>query len=150
MNSTVLAIRAITSTYASQLLWPVLWIGLAAYGVLWALVIWLATAVSPWWLLLEIVPTILFAAGIALWIIARILVGRVAPVMNAKQKSATKKFVQHLNKTAEHLGTPKFVLLYRIVKDAWMRPNSGRTFIGELAQTPGDMKHDFERLRSLF
>lgn len=150
MNSTLLAVRAVTSEYAAQLLWPLLWIVLGVYGVVLLLVIWIAVAFSPWWLLLALLPTVLFAACMALWIGSWILTKRLAPLTNSEQRKATKKFVKHLDQTAVHLGTPRFVLIYRMVKDAIVRPNSRKTFIGELAQTPGDMMQDFVRLRSLF
>jgi membrane protein implicated in regulation of membrane protease activity len=150
MNSTILAVRAITSEYATQLLLPLLWTGLAIYAVLMALIIWIAAEVSPWWLLLAFVPTIVFLVGLALWVGSWILSKRLAPIMNKEQKKVTKKFVGHIGKVAEQVGTPRFILVFRIIKDVMMRPNSGQTFIGELSQTPGDMKRDFEHLRSLF
>jgi hypothetical protein len=150
MNSTILAVRAITSEYATQLLLPLLWTGLAIYAVLMALIIWIAVEVSPWWLLLAFVPTIVIIAGVAVWIGAWILSKRLAPVMNKTQRKATRKFVGHIGKIAENLGTPRFILVFRIIKDVMTRPNSGQTFIGELSQTPGDMKREFEQLRSLF
>jgi hypothetical protein len=150
MNSTVLAIRAITSQYATQLLWPILWIGLGTYALVMTLIIWVSVEVSPWWLLLAFVPTIVFLVGLALWVGSWILSKRLAPIMNNAQKKATKKFVSHVGRVAEQLGTPRFILIFRVLKDVMSQPNSGQTFIGELSQTPGDMKRDFEHLRSLF
>jgi membrane protein implicated in regulation of membrane protease activity len=150
MNSTVLAIRAITSQYAAQLLWPLLWIGVAVYALIMALIIWLAMAVSPWWLLLAFVPTIIIIAAAVVWTTAWVLSRRLAPPMNRKQKTAAKKFVGRINSVAENIGMPRFVLVFRIIKDVVTRPSSGQTFIGELSQTPGDMKREFDELRKLF
>lgn len=150
MNSTILAVRAITSEYAKQLLWPVLFIGLAVYAGVIGLIWWITTMASDWWWLLAIVPTCFVIIGLGVWLIARTLILRLAPTMNAKQKSATKQFVKRLNNVTEQLGTPKFIIIYRLVKDALMRPASGKTYIGEIAQEPGDMKRAFEELRGLF
>ncbi|MDB5177209.1 MAG: hypothetical protein JWN75_877 [Candidatus Saccharibacteria bacterium] len=150
MNSTILAIRAITSQYAAQLLWPVLWIGLGIYALVMALIIWIAVAASGWWLLLAFIPTIVIIAGVIVWTGVWTLSKRLAPAMNIAQKKATKKFVKRLGRVAENIGISKFILIFRIVKDVIVRPGSGQTFIGELSQTPGDMKREFEELRRLF
>lgn len=136
--------------YALQFLRPVLWIGIGVYVLLLLLIGWIATSVSAWWWLLAIVPTFLMSVGIVVWLIVRTLAARLAPSMNKRQKTATKKFVGHIGTVAEHLGTPKFVIMFRVVKDILARPTSGKTFIGEIAQEPGEMRRDFEDLRSLF
>lgn len=150
MNATLLAIRAITSEYAKQLLIPILWIGLGIYALVIALVVWIATAVSPWWSLLGIVPTLLIIVGLLLWVIVWSLARQLSPPLSKRQRTATKKFVTHIGRVAEHVGTPKFVLVFRVIKDVVFPPQTSRTFIGEISQTPGEMKRDFEKLRDLF
>ena len=150
MDATILTVRAVSSEYAKQLLWPVLFITLGIYAGMIALIWWIAAAVHVWWWLLAIMPTFLMIILGSLWLLARALILRLAPIMNAKQKAATKRFVKRLNRVAEHMGTPRFVIIYRIAKDALVRPSSGQTFIGEIAQEPGEMKRAFEELRRLF
>lgn len=150
MNATILAIRAITATYAQIILRPLLIAGIAVYAVVLAIIGWVAYAASPWWWLLAIVPTIIFLAAVVLWMVVFLLSKRLAPQMNKAQRSATKKFVGHLGKVAEHVGTPRFVLIFRVIKDVIMPPKSGQTFIGELAQTPGELRRDFDAVRRLF
>ena len=150
MSSTVSAVRAVTAEYAIQLIWPLLWIGVGVYGVVMAIVIWIAVVASPWWLLLALVPTTLFCVGIALWIGVRITAHRIAPTLNKAQKSATKKVVAQVGKVAEQLGTPRFILIFRIARDVVFPPRSSRTLIGELTDMPGQLHHDFEALRKLF
>ena len=150
MDSTILAIRAVTSVYALQLIYPLLWIGIGVYAIVMIIIGWIASMASAWWWLLAIVPTFAITVGIAVWIIVYLLAKRLAPRMNRKQTAATKKFVKHIGRIAEHLGTPKFVLIFRVVKDVIARPASGRTFIGEITQEPGEMRRDFDELRSLF
>ncbi len=150
MSPTILAARAVSSEFAKQLLLPILIGGVAVYAVLMAVIIWLTVALSPLWLLLAILPTFLFFIGMVLWIIARVIANRIAPDMNKTQKKATKKVVGQVGKVAEQLGTPRFVLLFRIIKDAVFPPKRRRTLISELADTPGQLHRDFEDLRKLF
>lgn len=150
MGSTVQAARAVTSEYARQLLRPLLWIGIGVYAFVAAIVIWIAYAASPWWLLLGIIPTTLFCVGLAIWIGVFVTAGRLAPDMNREQRKATKQVVKQVGAVAERIGTPKFILLFKIVRDVVFPPRTGQTLIGELADTPGQLHRDFEALRKLF
>lgn len=151
MNATILAIRAITSVYAQQLLMPILWIGLGIYAFVMAIIIWIAYVASPWWLLLALMPTALIIVGVLLWAIVWGLSKRLSPPLDKKKRQATKKFVSHIGRVAEQIGTPKFVLVFRVIRDVLSAPtNSSQTFIGEIASTPGEMHRDFEKLRELF
>lgn len=150
MNKTLLAIRAITSEYARQILRPLLWIGVGIYAAIMAVIIWIAYEASPWWLLLAILPTILIIVGLLLWAIVWGLAGQLSPPLNKQQRKATKKFVAHIGRVAENIGTPKFVLMFRVIKDVVFPPQTSQTFIGEIAHTPGEMRRDFEKLRDLF
>ena len=150
MNATILAIRAVTSEYARQLLRLLLWIGVGAYALVMALIIWIAYVASPWWLLLAIVPTILVIIGLILWVIVWGLARQLSPPLSKRQRKVTKRFVAHIGRVAEHIGTPKFVLVFRVIKDVVFPSQTSQTFIGEISQTPGEMKRDFEKLRDLF
>lgn len=150
MNSSILAVRAITSLYALQLIYSILWIVLGVYMAIMVIIGWIATSVSAWWWLLAVVPTFFILVGMVIWIIVYLLAKRLAPPMNKQRKAATKKFIGHIGRIAEHLGTPKFVIIFRVLKDVVMRPTSGQTFIGEISQEPGEIHRDFEALRRLF
>jgi len=150
MNSSILAARAITSLYALQLIYSILWIVLGIYIAIVVIIGWIATSVSAWWWLLAVVPTFFILVGLVIWIIVYLLAKRLAPPMNRPQKTAAKKFVRHIGRIAEHLETPKFVIIFRVLKDVVISPVSGKTFIGEIAQEPGEIHRDFEALRRLF
>lgn len=150
MSSTVKAVRAVTSQYAKDLLRPILLIGVAAYAVIMAIVIWITVAVNGWWILLGFIPTVLFCVGLAVWAGVWFAARRFSPDMNKQQKHATKEVVDKVNKVAEQLGTPKFFLIFRIVKDVLFPSKSRRTLIGDLAETPGELHRSFEALRKLF
>ena len=150
MNASVLAIRAITSQYALRLVQPLLWIGAGIYILLMVIIGWIASVSSDWWWLLAIIPTVVAALGAAAWVTVYLLAKRLAPEMNRKRTAATKKFIKHIDKVAEQAATPRFVIIGRVIKDVVVRPTSGKTFIGEIAQEPGEMRRDFDELRSLF
>ena len=88
MKPTISAVRAVSSVYAKSLLKPLLLIGLGVYGVAMALIVWIAYAVSPWWLLLAIIPTVIIVVGLLAWLIVWILAIRLAPSMNGNQRRA--------------------------------------------------------------
>jgi hypothetical protein len=150
MSSTVKAVRAVTSHYAKDLLRPILVIGIAVYAIIMALVIWITVAVNGWWILLGFIPTILFCVGLAIWGGVWFAARRLSPDMNKTQKKATKEVVEQVSKVAEQLGTPRFILIFRIIKDVTFPSSSKQTLIGELADTPGQLHRSFEALRKLF
>lgn len=115
-----------------------------------AVVVLLVIALSPWWWLLAVIPTLLFIVGLAAWVVARVIASRVAPSMNKEQRKATKKVVHQVSRVAEQIGTPRFVLIFRIIKDIMFPRSAQRTLIGELTELPGQLHRDFESLRKLF
>ena len=145
-----MAVRAVTSQYAKDLLRPILFIGIAAYVVIMALVIWITVAVNGWWILLGFIPTVLFCVGLAVWAGVWFAASRLSPTMNKQQKRVTKEVVEQVNKVAEQIGTPRFLLVFRIVKDVLFPSKTKRTLIGDLAETPGELRRSFEALRKLF
>lgn len=150
MDKTVLAVRAISSEYAKRWLLPFLCIGTGIYAALLLLIGWIATSVNAWWWLLAIVPTFVFLIALSVWIIVRIIAGRIAPPLTKSQKKAAKQFNERIDGVAERIATPKFIVLYRIIKDVVTRPTSSKTFIGEIAQEPGEMRRAFDDLRNSF
>lgn len=150
MSSTVMAVRAVTSQYAKDLLKPVLLVGTGVYLFVMAIVIWIALVVNGWWILLSFVPTVLFCVGLAIWLGVWFTARRLSPNMNKTQKGATKEVVEQVSRIADQLGRPRFVLIFRVVKDVLFPPPGKRTLIGELADTPGELHRSFEKLRKLF
>jgi len=150
MDKTVLAVRAITSEYAKRWLWLPLAVGGGVYLLVMIIIGWVASVASAWWWLLAIIPTVIFLVALTIWIATRLIVGRIAPNMNSRQRKAARRFIDRIDKAAEHIGTPKFVIIYRILKDVITRPTSSKTYIGEIAQEPGEMRRAFDDLRALF
>lgn len=150
MDKTVLAVRAITAEYIKQWLLPFLFAGIGVYAVVMGVVAWIASIASAWWWLLAVVPSIVFLLALALWVFVRVLAGRISPPLSKQQKRAVKRFNQKINDVAEKIATPKFVIVYRVIKDVITRPTSSKTFIGEIAQEPGEMRKAFDDLRNSF
>lgn len=145
-----MAVRAVTSHYAKDLLRPILFIGIAGYVLVMAIVIWITTTVNGWWILLGFVPTVLFCVGLAVWLGVWFSARKLSPHLNKAQKHATKEVVEQVGKIAEQIGTPRFLLIFRIVKDVMFPSKTKQTLIGELAETPGQLHRSFENLRKLF
>lgn len=150
MSSTILAIRAVTSLFAKDLLRPVFFIGIVAYAVVMAIVVWITTSVNGWWILLGFIPTVLFFVGLAVWIGLWIAASKLSPGMNSAQKRAAKNVVGKLSRVAEQLGTPRIFLIVRIAKDILFPKSTKTTLIGELTETPGELRRSIDELRKLF
>lgn len=150
MTPTIRAVRAIMSLYAKSVLWPLLWVLCAAYVLTMAVIGWVAYVASPWWWLLAVVPSAALVIGLVVWGVVFALAHRLAPNLTSRQRRATRKFVAHIGRIAEHMGTPRVVLVFRIIKDIIAPPANGRTFISQLASEPGQMRREFEEVRGLF
>lgn len=147
MDSTLLAIRAITAHYGRQLLWPVLWIGLGIYALVFGLTWWLAYNLSSWWWLIELFATPLFMIGLLLWSACFVIIRRIHPKLNKDQRKLVREIVGHATHIAAEMGTPKFIILGRIVRDVVFGTSVRGSYIGELTAEPGEAKRKFDELR---
>lgn len=147
MDSTVLAIRAITAFYARQLLWPAIYVWVGVYAIIFGFSYWLAESFHPLWWLLVLMLTPIFLVGIALWVACFVLVSRLHPKLTSHQKKLTREIVAHISHIAEQVGTPKFIILGRIVKDVVFGSSLRSSYIGELTAEPGEAKRKFDELR---
>lgn len=142
-----LAIRAIGAEFANRIYMPVLFIGLAAALVLIALVIWLTT-MSAWWWLLAIPVVIIISVAIGIAVIVRLIIRYVTPTQTKTQKRAVKEFVSKLQHLSETAHTPKFLLLFRLVRDIAAPRENG--YIGGLANDTFSLKKDFSAISKTF
>ena len=72
----------------------------------------------------------------------------IQPSVTAQQKKDIKHFVNSLQKLAETIGTPKFVLLLRLTKDVVFPNKTG--LVGELASHTASLKPDFDAIVDSF
>ena len=147
MKSSLLAIRSIGAEFANRVFYPVLGLGIIFASVLVGLVVWLST-LSAWWWLIAIPIVIVLCVGVGLLVIVKLVIGYVTPPQSSLQKKAVKQFVGKLQSVAETVGTPKFILLFRIVRDIAAPRENG--FIGTISSDTSSLRGDFKELKRLF
>lgn len=109
--------------------------------------LWLTTVNVWWWLLAApvIMCTLLIAGALC---VALAMVKMLRPTMTHDQKSGTIHFVDKLERVAEHVQTPTFILIFRVLRDM-IRPR-GRTFIESAAEDSTTLHTDLAKLERLF
>lgn len=108
---------------------------------------WLTTQSAWWWLLqaLFIVVGLLF---LALAVTVHIILKIVAPGLTKRQKKAVGSFVSKLERVAEHLQTPQFVIIYYVVRETISPRRDG--FIESVSRDSTSLAPDFTALRREF
>ena len=143
MNETILTVRAVASEFARRLYRPVA-IGFSVSAVVViAILIWLLT-MSAWWLLLALPLFILFIATSILIIISGIIIRSVSPPQTKHQRTSVSLFVDQLQRISEVTQTPKFILLFRAVKDVIVPAKT--SFIQSVITDSVSVKADFQSL----
>jgi hypothetical protein len=144
ITSTVTVLRAVGVEFVRRKLRPLIIIAAVAVLLIHALGIWLTTQ-SVWWWLLEAIfiggTIILAAAGIAMWLILK----RVSPSLNRNQRRSVARFVDKLERMAEHLQTPQPVIIYNVIRDT-VRPRK-ESFIEGVIHDSTSLGGDFATLR---
>jgi len=115
MTPLVLAIRAIATEFAQRVYTIVLIVAAAIIIVLIAVSIWLVS-MSAWWWVLVIVFIAWILLGAILLTIAGVIITMTRPLQTKDQKKLVKTFVDKLQSVSEVLQTPRFMLLFRLVK----------------------------------
>lgn len=88
-----------------------------------------------------------FIVGCLAWGLCFFLISRIHPKLNKTQTKLTREIVGHITHIAEQVGTPKFIILGRIVRDVVFGTNLRTSYIGEITHEPGDAKRKFDELR---
>lgn len=147
MKPTFNAVRAIGAEFSRRTLRPVVMIGAVVLAVLIALGGWLIT-VSPWWWLLE--APLLFGGAVftVLVLIVRTAIRVADPPQTKDQKTAIRGYVDKLQRVAENLQTPQFIILYRVVRDI-ARPRPGG-YIETVSNDSKSLAPDFTKLLAQF
>lgn len=146
MNSFVLALRAIGAGLAMRLLIPVAVIAALVFILLFGSALWLTT-LSNWWWLLLIPLTSVFCIALAIGFVLFSLIRYVRPTQTDAQRRAVGQFISKLQNIAEIAGTPKFLLLFRVVKSI-ASPNKN-TYLSDLVSNK-ELAGDFRALQRLF
>jgi MFS family permease len=143
MKPSILAIRAIGAEYANRIYFIVALLFGAASLFSIALSVWLTTF-SSWWWLLVILLIIATSIALGVLVVLKLVIRSVRPHQTGAQKKQTKEFVDKLERLSEAAQTPKFVLLFRIVRDIAAPRESG--FIASISNDTTSLKHDFTDL----
>lgn len=143
----VLAIRAISAEFARRIYLPVVYIGSAVLLILVVLEAWLVTISTWWWLLL--VPIVFVALlFIILAVIARVAITFLRPQQTKEQTQTVRKFVDALQKTSETIQTPKFIILFRLIKD--MISPSKQSYVHEISGTASSLRTELSKVLKAF
>ena len=147
MNPLFLAIRAISSEFARRIYLPLVWVAGSVLALVVIIASWLVT-MSAWWLILLIPAILISVVFIIVAVIAGLAIRMLSPRQNKDQRKAISMFVDKLLQVAEVLSTPKFILLFRLVKDTLFP--SGDGFIGEVTSHAKTLKPDFQDIIASF
>jgi hypothetical protein len=149
MNSTILALRAITAVTLRRLLLPFIIIAACILVVLYALVIGLMSVDSTWWalLLIPLIPTTLLVSliGAGLWIASgKLLPGHITKT----QRKGVVAFTDKLARLIENGKTPYPIHLFLIGKDVIR--GKGSRHLRSLIDDSSSLKDDFNTIRRMF
>ncbi len=146
MQATFLAVRAIGAEFAHGL-WVASLVGVVLIGALLVtLLVWL-TSLSIWWWLLALPIAIALSIAIGLLIVFRLLVAHVRPQQTHRQKKQVKVFVSKLQFASEVTSTPKFIMLFRVVRSI-AAPRSDR-YLQNILEAK-DLGKDFRGVVEVF
>ena len=146
MNSFVLAIRAVGTAFVMRLYIPVVVAGSLIF-VLLSMGTWWLTTFSPWWWLLFIPLIILFSVAIGIAFVVFSLIRFVRPVQTKTQAQAIKAFINRLQNVAEIVATPKFLILFHVVRS--VSAPSQDTYLTNIVQNK-ELVSDFRAIQRSF
>lgn len=148
MNSNLLTIRAVGAELANRLWLRVLILAIIISALLIGLVILLQTTVSVWWLLLGFPVIIAISVALGVLFISKQIIRTVSPVKSAEQRQATKQFVDKMQAVSEVFGTPKFMILYNVIRDIAAPRKDG--YVATMINNSTSLTSDFKKISRLF
>jgi hypothetical protein len=147
MNSSITVVRAVGGEIANRIYLPILIIVIVLTTILIGLVIWLST-ISLWWLVLLIPILIAVVIAGTILTVTRIILATLTPPQTKKQRKEVKKFTDKILAVSELTQTPKFILLFRVVRDALAPKKAG--YVESLVSETVSLRQDFNDLRRSF
>lgn len=146
MQASILSLRAIGTNLAMRLYLPAVLMAGVVVALVVALGLWL-TSFSAWWWLLFVPIAIFGSVVIGIAFVVFMLIRYVRPEQTKTQKQAVKEFVDKLQGVADVAGTPKFIILFRVVRSI-AAPNKN-TYLADLAKNK-QLAGDFRELQRMF
>lgn len=140
-------VRAIGSEFISRKFRSTVFVlGIFAFVII-AAVIWLTTLSGWWWLLA--VPIIMFMLlGLFTALMVRAMLKKLRPELTKPQANEVNSFVDKLERVADNLQTPMFIIVFRVIRDI-MRPR-GSTFIRTVTEDSTTLRKDLLQLQKNF
>ncbi|UTX51352.1 hypothetical protein KI440_00050 [Candidatus Saccharibacteria bacterium TM7i] len=146
VKATLLAVRAIGVVFGKKIWWTVVLIAAALAVVLIALCVWL-TSLSGWWWILAVIVGMAISIAFVILAVFRALLAYINPTQTQEQKTAVKDFVEKLQFVQELTQTPKFIILFRVIRS--VAAPSSEKYLENIFESR-KLKADFERVVGLF
>jgi len=147
MSPAFTAIRAIGTEFASRIYWPVvIVITIVFVGIVW-LMVWLVM-MSAWWWLLAVPVFFSVFAGIVACLIGLAILRALTPRQNKTQRKLVTSFVDKVQRLSEITQTPKFILLFRTIRDSMNPERNG--LIQSVIDDTGSLKKDYQEIVDAF
>lgn len=143
----VKAIRAIAVEFFTRMYIPIVIVAAIIFLALFTLCGWLIS-LSGWWWILFVVLFLWFVIAVAVSFFAGMMLRSLAPVQTKAQAVLRKELVDKMQQLAEVSATPKFILLFRVVRDG-LKP-SKKGYITSLTDDTVAIKKLFSEFQASF
>lgn len=144
MKPRILALRAISSTFALGIIRTAgIWGGVIAL-VLIVIVGLLAYYFSAWWWLAATPIAVLSLAGLIIWLVLRFILKNLQPNLTATQAKATEQFITSAERLFENATTPYPILAIRVVIETILKRKDG--LITEVIGDSKGLREEFNKL----
>lgn len=145
--STLDLIRAVSAEFLKRKFVAAVIVFAVAGAIFTALLGWLVS-MSTWWLVLAVPMFGLMLFSVLMLLVVRISIGIFRPQLDKSQKTAVSDFVDKLERVAEQVQMPPFMIFLNIARNV-IRPRN-TTFIASVIQDSKTLKPDFQALQKLF
>ena len=149
MKPTINTVRAIGAEFVRRSIRPLIIIGSLTAVVLLGMGGYLTT-INAWWGILEAAIVIGVLIFIVLSILVRVLIRLADPPQSVEQRHAVRQYVDKLQRVSDHLQTPQFIVLFRVVKDTIYPRSEGESFIEKVSKDTKTLTPDFTDLQQKF
>ncbi len=148
MDAYTKASRAVLAAYAKKTLLPFEIAAIVLFILAMLGTAWLIVQISAWWWVLMILVIAYGLIGSIVWLIIHFTIDKLRPEQDSEQKAAVKRFISDVDKIADTMGTTRFGLLLRIIRDVMQHRD--RNILTEFADDSSALTEDFKQVVKLF
>lgn len=141
------AIKAVAAEYIRRVTRPFLIGGLVAAIVLLSVILYLAQAISLWWLILLLPLGLPILFLLVAFFIIKQLTTYLAPALTKDQRKSAAQFVDKLQRTSENLQTPPLIIAWRTIRTA---QKGQENYLRHIVDDSSTLKDDFARTSQHF